>query len=128
MKTNKKVKKEVLLLVVIFVVILIIALVFYGRTREDGDKVIVTVDNQVYGTYSLTENQEVDIEIDGVVTNHLVIKDGLADVTDANCPDHLCVNMKSISKDGETIVCLPNKMIVEIESQSNQQELDTMAQ
>lgn len=128
MKTTKIGKKEVILLLIIFVVIVIVALVFYGKSRETGDKVIVTVDNEEYGVYSLSEAQEIPIEINGEVANYLVIKDGYADVTDANCPDHLCVNMKSISLDGETIVCLPNKMIVEIESKDNQSQIDTMVQ
>lgn len=121
-------KKELLLLVIVFIVIVVIALVFYGKTRDTGDKVIVTVNSVEYGVYPLNENQEIPIKIDGVVTNYLVIEDGYADVTDANCPDKLCVNMKSISKEGESIVCLPNKVIVEIESKNSQSELDVMAQ
>ena len=38
---------------------------------------------------------------------------------DANCPDKLCVKQKSISKNNENIICLPNKVIVEVESEEN---------
>ena len=47
-------------------------------------------------------------------TNHLIIKDGQADMIEADCPDQICVEHISISKNKETIVCLPNKVIVEI--------------
>ena len=44
---------------------------------------------------------------------------------DATCPDHICVNQKEISKTGETIVCLPNKVIVEIKG-ADSSELDAV--
>lgn len=120
-------KKELVVLLILFIVIVAVALVFYGRSRGTGDKVIVTVDGTEYGTYSLQKDQEVEIRIDGTVTNLLVIKDGYADVIDADCPDKLCVNMKAISKDGESIVCLPNKVLVEIDG-TEQAQIDTMVQ
>ena len=58
--------------------------------------------------------------------NTLVIKDGKADVTDADCPDKLCVNQHSISYDGETIVCLPNKLVVKIVSEA-ESDVDIIA-
>lgn len=121
-------KKEVVLLVVIFCFIAVFASVFYGKSRHAGDKVIVKIDNEICYEYDLNETQEVFIAVDEEATNTLLIKNGEADMIDANCPDHLCVNMKAISKDGESIVCLPHKLIVEIQSEENQSELDTMAQ
>ena len=53
---------------------------------------------------------------DGDVTNTLVIKGGVADMTSADCPDHLCVKQKAISKEGESIICLPNKVVVTVKS------------
>lgn len=125
---KKKGKKELLLLIIVFVVIVIVALVFYGKKQETGSYAIVTVNGEEYGRYSLDKDQTVSIEVDGVETNVLVIANGQADMTQANCPDLLCVNMKAISNHGETIVCLPNKVVVEIESDTSHSELDAMAQ
>ena len=58
--------------------------------------------------------------------NYLVIKDGYADITEANCPDKLCAKQKKISLDRETIVCLPNKVVVEIISNSSS-DVDAVA-
>ena len=44
--------------------------------------------------------------VDGDVTNTLVIKGGVADMTSADCPDHLCVKQKAISKEGESKMCI----------------------
>ena len=35
---------------------------------------------------------------------------------DADCPDQLCVNQRAVSADNESIICLPNRVIVEIQS------------
>lgn len=82
--------------------------------KEDGAYVLVTIDGETYGTYSLWDEQEIPIIQDGVTTNVLVIEDGIADMTEADCPDKLCVHQKAISKNNETIVCLPNKVVVQV--------------
>ncbi len=33
---------------------------------------------------------------------------------EADCPDKVCVGMRRISKSGETIVCLPHKLVIAI--------------
>ncbi len=81
---------------------------------EEGAQVQVTIDGVVYGTYSLSQNQEIPIIVDGVTTNLLVIKDGKADITEADCPDELCVHQRAVSKNNESIVCLPNKVVVQV--------------
>ena len=63
---------------------------------------------------TLGEEQEIPIVQDGVTTNVLTIRDGRADMTEADCPDKLCVHQKAISKNHEMIVCLPNKVVVEV--------------
>ena len=45
---------------------------------------------------------------------------------EADCPDQLCVHQKAISKDRETIVCLPNKVVVEVKSKT-ESEFDSIA-
>ena len=46
--------------------------------------------------------------------NMLVIKDGHASIKNADCPDGLCIKQGSISKSNESIICLPNKLVVRI--------------
>jgi len=94
----------------------------YFVIHSDGAKVIVSIDGNEYGSYMLSEEQ--DIDING--TNLLVIRDGKADMTQADCPDKLCVHQKAVSKEGETIVCLPNKVVVEVTG-ADESELDSIA-
>ena len=73
---------------------------------------MVTVDGAEVGRYRLTEDRTVVIGEDDY--NILEISGGGAAVTEANCGDHTCVRMGRISRAGETIVCLPHRLVVEI--------------
>lgn len=79
--------------------------------QKEGKTVVVTVDGREYGRYPLDEDTEVDIG----GTNRLVISGQKADMTEADCPDKLCVRQQAIDKTGQTIVCLPNRVIVTVE-------------
>ena len=58
--------------------------------------------------------------------NLIEIGDEEVRVIEADCPDKIDVRQGYISKIGETIVCLPNKMIVEIKGMDKSQEIDIM--
>lgn len=101
------------------VLILAIALVglcllfFNGRKTTPGSSVVVEVDGKTVASYPL--------DTDGVFvlnggTNTLEIKDGRARISDADCPNMQCVRQGWISRGGQSIVCLPNKLIVTVTS------------
>ncbi len=93
-------------------------------TDKAGDKwAEVMVDGQLNGRYPLFEDCELNIND----KNRLVIKDGTVDMTDANCPDKICVHHQPISKIGETIVCLPNRVVVTITGQKDE-KIDIIVQ
>lgn len=112
--------------VLVALVIVVLGVSYVVMQKDPGTQVIVTVDGEEYGRYAIDEEQEIPIVIDGVTTNLLVIKDGVADMTEANCPDKLCVHQREISKSNEMIVCLPNKVVVEI-SGGEESGFDTIA-
>ncbi len=62
----------------------------------------------------MEEEQTVEIIVDDKVKNVLKIQNGKADMIAADCPDLLCVHQRAVSNQNETIVCLPNKVVVEI--------------
>lgn len=119
-------KNDIIFIVILVVLVGGVAMFFSLRPQNAGAQVVVTVDGEEYGRYSLNEDTEVPIELEGVTTNLLIIKDGEADMTEADCPDKLCVHQKAISKNHETIVCLPNKVVVEITG-SEESGVDTIA-
>jgi hypothetical protein len=118
-------KRDILLILFL----LIAAGISYGllrMTAHDGNQVIVTVDKEVVITASLDQNQELDIPLTNG-SNKILIKNGEVSMIEADCPDQICVKHKSISKSGETIVCLPHKVIVEIKS-DEESDVDIMTE
>lgn len=119
-------KRDMLFLLVTAVVCMALLGYYYLGHGDKGAIAVVTVDGEVYGEYQLDEDQVVEIKKDGKVTNTLTIADHKADMTDADCPDLLCVHQKAISKDGETIVCLPNKVVITVKS-NEKSDMDAVA-
>lgn len=83
---------------------------------KGAGSVTIKVNGKIEGVYPLSEDKE--IKINGG-TNILVIKNQQADIVEADCPDKLCVNQKPISKNKESLICLPNKVVVEVDSSEN---------
>ena len=65
-------------------------------------------------------------EITGVDggTNLLVIRDGAAWIEEADCPDALCVGMGRVRRVGQSVVCLPHKVVVEIVGETDDTGVD----
>lgn len=94
-----------------------------GQFTYEKAQLRITVDGEEYGIYSLEEDQVIHIGD----TNVCVIKDGSVTMTEADCPDHLCMKQKRISKTGGTIVCLPNRVVLEIVSRESSEGPDVVA-
>lgn len=108
-------KRDLLLILVL----LLIAGAGYGynRWRAAGISPVsaqVTVDGQLVETLDLSVNTTVTITGASGGTNVLVVKDGQIWCSDASCPDKLCVKQGKKHLPTDTIVCLPNKMVVTI--------------
>ena len=78
-----------------------------------GGWAVVTVDGAEAGRYRLQEDQEISIQTERGY-NLLVIREGTASIAEADCGDHTCVRRGMVSRTGETIVCLPHRLVVEI--------------
>lgn len=82
--------------------------------KKDGAFVQIKVDGQVVNTIPVNQNETLTIEGYQGGSNIVTIENGGVTMTDADCPDKLCVKTGRISKTGETIVCLPHRVVVEI--------------
>lgn len=102
-------KNEWILVLGILVLVVLSGAFLYGR-RTSGAWVTVQVDGEEYGRYKLSEDQVVEIG----ETNRLEIKDGKASMIYADCPDQICVKSAAIEKAQEVIVCMPNRVVVEV--------------
>lgn len=107
---RKKLLRDIILIVVILAVGVVL-LIVTGNHGKAGSYAIVMVRNNEIARYSLST--------DGIYTinggtNTIEIKDGKVRMTEAECPNHLCVRQGWISFSGQSIVCLPNELSVTI--------------
>ena len=115
-------RNDIILISVIVIIsvalLLIWKLVYLKGQDTDSDACVeVTIDGRAYGTYPLSKDDTIEIKNgDKVNIDYTGYMDGVADMTSADCPDHLCVKKKAISKEGESIICLPNKVVVTVKS------------
>ena len=112
---GRKFRNDLIFIAVLLVLVILAGLAFL-LLRGEGDTVTVTVDGRVYGTYPLSEDLTLDIRTggEGEELNRLIIRGGEAFVETATCPDGICAAHKPISRDGESIVCLPHKVVITV--------------
>lgn len=103
----KKKEKIFILSILLTATLLWIALQLFGS--QDYGQIKISVDGEEFGTYSLSKDQIITIND----TNICEIKDGKVKMTDASCPDHLCIQQGAVDARGGMIVCLPNKVVIE---------------
>ena len=100
---------------ILVVALLLLAGALYltlNANRQEGGVVVVRVNG--------VETERHSLAVDGTFslnggTNILVIQDGQAWLSEADCPDLLCVKQGKIHYTGQVITCLPNRLTVTVE-------------
>ena len=92
----------------------------------EGEKVLVTVSGQTYGIYDLREDRSVEIARDGH-TNNIIIEDGHVSMAYSDCANQVCVDTGAIHLSGDSIVCLPNKVMIEITGGGKDGDVDVIS-
>ena len=110
---NRKVITVLDVLAIAVVVTLSLAIMFISLFSNDGNKAVITVNEQVVAELSLNSDIKKEVRTEYGV-NTVEISNGECFVSFADCRDGVCINRGKISKIGESIVCLPHKLIVEI--------------
>ena len=114
--------------IILFICLILIGgalsyLAFSGSST--GDLVVVKVNGEVYGKYSLTKDRTITVNRDGHM-NKITIKGGKVQVSKSNCKNQVCVKQGSISSTHQSIVCIPNRVVVSIEGKDG--EYDVISQ
>jgi len=102
---------------ILIFVILLIAVVSFGinhfTNAKSGKQIEIYVDNELYKTYDIDDEDEIKIESEEGY-NVVKIHNHGAQITEASCPDKVCIHEGFITKPSESIVCLPNKVHIKI--------------
>lgn len=121
-------KKADFIIIGAVVVVAAVMLIFlYGSSSNLGSYVQIEIDGKITETLPLDEDTKKKITTENGGTNTLVIKDGKAKIVEANCPDGICKNHKAINRNGESIICLPHKVVVSVVDNNSDDEIDAVA-
>ncbi|HOO68250.1 MAG TPA: NusG domain II-containing protein [Bacilli bacterium] len=115
---NKSDKILIIILVIILLVVFLLKIIFktdstYANVYYENN-IIKTIDLTIDATYTV-EGYNGDVVIE--------VLDNKIRVTEENSPLHICSKQGWVS-DGTPIICLPNKIIIKIENNS---DLDTIS-
>lgn len=120
-------KQDFIIIAVVLVVAIGLFVGLYVLNGDSGSNVQVEIDGKVVDSFSISESLEKEYKTDGG-TNVVVIKDGKVLMKSADCPDKICVQHKQIYRKGESIICLPHKVVVTVVGDSpNDDEVDAVA-
>jgi len=120
----KIIKKADIVLFVILVAAGLALSAWSFAAGSSGQKAVVTVDGKLYGTYSLSQDQTIEITQKNHL-NKITIKNGAVQMSYSDCRNQVCVKDGRISKTNQSLVCLPNKVMVEITGK--EADLDAVA-
>jgi len=74
---------------------------------------LIQVDNQIKYELNLDKNNIILLdEFDPPVK--IVVQNNSVSIIENNCPQKICIRMGTIAKPGETIVCIPKKILIYI--------------
>lgn len=114
-----------ILIAVLAAIPLFLLIIAWSRNTYEPEHpmLLVRVDGKEYGIYDLNQNQTIEIG-DG---NTCRIRDGKAEMIDADCPDKICMREAPIDAHGGSIVCLPNRVVLSVTDSKQGEELDAIA-
>ncbi len=106
-------KADIILFFVLLITGLLLSFFLLRAGDDSAGKVLITVNGETYGIYDIHQNQTIKIKQNGH-TNNITIKDGAVSMSYSDCANQVCVDKGIISQPKDSIVCLPNKVMVEI--------------
>ena len=101
-------------MLIVLVLVGLASTAYVAMSRSGGDTVIIEQNGDLYGKYSLFEDKT--ITINGKHSKNVVSIDGGEVIMyESTCKNQVCVRHGAISATGESIICLPNRVVVRIE-------------
>lgn len=113
----------------IVVIILAVAVIsWFGINKlselKDDRKVVIEINGSVYEKIPMKagmEKQDIHIELENGNHIDIVVEETGAYVEDVVCPDKICQKTGVVSKADQSIVCLPNRVVIYIEGKTQSQ-------
>lgn len=109
----KKYKKDIIVVFILLIIALGFYLIFHFTNNKTAKVVEIYREDTLIESYSLDDSGQHKLKFDNSI-NNITIENGSVFMKDANCPDKLCVKQGNITDSGESIICLPHKIVVKI--------------
>jgi len=127
LRSRKPLTRSDVMVILLVLLAGIVLSVRFWFPKGQGTEVVVYVDNQVRYRFPLTE--EGDFKLQGRLgPMTLRLSGGKARITASTCPLKLCMKMGSISRPGQSLVCLPNRVVISIVGKSHTKTIDLITQ
>ena len=113
-------KKWDLIIIIVLIILSLMPIRLLISNNNSGDlkRVIISVNGEEYESLELKENLNKIIKIEeGLGVKEICINKGQVYMNHSNCTDKVCMRQGKISKIGESIVCLPNRVFIEIKGE-----------
>lgn len=121
-----------LILVVLLIILSFLPVVIFSMNTAISDvdhyTAIISADGEVVHEMELMDDGEVETYEYADEDGHYntIVREGTEIyIIDANCTDQLCVRQGLVHEVGETIVCLPHRILVEVTSENADINIDT---
>lgn len=103
----------------VIAIAVIVAVVFYGNKTYSGELcVVVSVGNRVVDTLPLSDEKSTHTYCHNGYTLLVLIDGSGVRVEQSDCPSQDCVHTGTITRAGQSIVCLPAQIVVHLEGAS----------
>lgn len=109
-----KIRNDIILIGFLLLIVVVISYYLYfdnSQSEAPHLRLQILIDGELTDTYKLTdESQKIILDTGNVI----VIEGGQVYMKEASCPDGLCVKQGHISRAGESIICLPHKLVLRL--------------
>ena len=109
-------KRDIIILSLIF--LFCISFFILPKLLNSGETAEISIDGRIVKTISLDKNDTFELN-----SFTIDVRDGAICVLDSTCHDKICVHTGYISKPSQTIVCLPERLIIKIKGEDKEADL-----
>ena len=127
---KKKINKYDIALIVSIIIINVFLILNGGKTavKSNSKTAYIQSNNELVSEYVLTEDVKDEVTIETETGyNVMHIENGQIWIQEASCPDKICILQGKISKNGEAILCIPNRLFIKIVDNNDESDIDFIA-
>lgn len=122
-----KKKRNTIILCAVIVAVSVFAMILQETVfQKEGRYAVIQVDGEEVMRLDLAEDVTVEIGDAQNGYNRVEVKDGYVSVTEADCPDKVCVDTGRIKDTGGVIACLPHELIITVVGSEEEEKIDGM--